>query len=142
MGGVLSTEYSLQSLEFSSCYLHSTLYGNRGKLFLKIKQQLRHIKIWLEGRYNESTYIKYLNFKGRPLQLMDKVFGTNRWAWLLPITPAIKVNTLELLYYEVEVAGDKKGKGSYSFILLLMEIIEIYEEDKFKEMPIYHKYFM
>jgi hypothetical protein len=53
-------------------------------------------------------------FKKRPLlENYEKVFGTNKWAWLLPIAPSLRINALELLYYEVETAGDKNGEGLF-----------------------------
>lgn len=30
---------------------------------------------------------------------------------MLPIAPKLEVNALELLYYHIEVSGDKKGEG-------------------------------
>lgn len=44
---------------------------------------------------------------------MRRVFGTNKWAWMLPIAPKLDVNALELLYYHVEVSGDKKGESKF-----------------------------
>jgi len=49
--------------------------------------------------------------KGTFTMGMRRVFGTNKWAWLLPIAPKLEVNALELLYYHIEVTGDKKGEG-------------------------------
>lgn len=45
----------------------------------------------------------------------ERVFGTNKWAWLLPIAPNLRINALELLYYEAETALDKNGEGYFYF---------------------------
>jgi len=42
---------------------------------------------------------------------MNSVFGKQKWTWLLPTTPRLQINTLELLYYETEVC-DGKIKGN------------------------------
>jgi len=81
---------------------------------------------------NQTTVETYKNMVGRPgtfFQNMEKVFGKNKWAWLLPFTPKIEVNALELLYYEIEITGDQKGKGEYT-------------EDEFKKLPFYKRYFI
>jgi len=53
---------------------------------------------------------------------MEKVFGRNKWAWLLPVTPKLEINSLELLYYEIEVTGDKNEKGIYTNFNSLRDI--------------------
>jgi len=90
--------------------------------------------LWEQGeavKENQTTVETYKEMLGRPVRenifilfilkkrpLMknyERVFGTNKWAWLLPIAPDLRINALELLYYDAEVAGDKNGEGYYHF---------------------------
>ena len=57
--------------------------------------------------------LKFFSIKGPLAVGMRRVFGTNKWAWMLPIAPKLDVNALELLYYHVEVSGDKKGESKF-----------------------------
>jgi len=91
--------------------------------------------LWEQGESvieNQSTVETYKEMVGRPGTLavgMRRVFGTNKWAWMLPIAPKLDVNALELLYYHVEVSGDKTGK-------------ERYIEDEWKKLDIYKDYYI